>query len=360
MGLHRTGPRRAAVLTSLAAVALCLPASAVAQDSAPYQPVWHLEYQTPNADAGTGLLSVTAPSKNDAWAVGTIGRKHATGYIVHWNGRHWRRVALPAYGFRPWVVNSSAPDDVWVFGTTRTGNYQVFYRSAAGWQAIPAPPVTPADQYVFGGLVVNAADVWLQSAPVLHWNGQHWQHVRLPRGFELTGFADAGGTIWAVGLRDFSADGQGRVAVYRLHHGRWRSLAMPHRRGFIASVVADRAHSVFVSVTRQKEGFDTTVLYWNGRRWRTLPRAADAPVYFLPVAGFGAKGLWLGTNLLWNGSQWISISQHVDGQAQLVVTDEGGIAQIPGTRSSWLVMPAGTSPKRGLCGQIWVAGRLPH
>ncbi len=349
--------RRALVATSLAAVVLCQPTVAIARASRPYQPVWHLVYQTPNSDAGTGLFGLTAPGKGDAWAVGIIGRKRQAGYIVHWNGRRWLSVTLPAAGFRPWAVDSSAPDDVWVFGQSSTGQDQAFYRSAAGWQAVPRPPLTPLDQYVNGGLVVNAGDVWLMSYPVVHWNGQHWQIVHMPRDFSVSGFADVDGTIWAVGEHSPFVNGQGEVAVYQLRHGQWQRMAMPHPRGFATSVVADGPRSVFVTATRSLS-VATSVLYWNGRHWRNLP-APPAEVYFQPLAAFGADGLWLDTNMLWNGSQWISIWADADGQTMLV-TDYGGIAQIPHTRSSWLAMQSCTGPKQGCRGQIWVAGRLPH
>jgi hypothetical protein len=352
--------RRSTMWTALGVVVLMsVSASALAQDAAPYQPTWHLVRKTPNADAGIGLFSVTAPAKDDAWAVGTIGRKHATGYILHWDGQHWRPVTLPSRGFQPWFVDSSSPDDVWFFGPDSNGDDEAFYRSAAGWQSVPQPPLSPPDQYPTGGLVVNAADVWLPSYPALHWNGQHWKTVHLPRSFELMNFADAGGTIWAVGLDRLGKYGVGRVAVYRLRHGQWHWMAMPRPHGFYASVVADGPHSVFVTVTQPGQGItDTTALHWNGRSWRTLPKP-PAEVYFLPVASFGSDGLWLGTSMLWNGSQWVDVNTDVDSQSQLLVTDYGGIAQIPGTRSSWLVMPSCTGPEKGCHGQIWVAGRLP-
>jgi hypothetical protein len=357
-GLTLMGMCRVIVPASLAVAAICLPASAsvAAQNSPPYQPAWHLVYKTPNADAGIGLFSVTAPAKDDAWAVGTIGSKHATGYIVRWNGHHWRRVALPASGFQPWFVDSSAPDDVWVFGQDGKGEDTAYYRSAAGWQVVPQPPLTPTDQYPTGGLVVNAADVWLPAYPALHWNGQHWQAVTLPRHFVLNGFADVGGTIWAVGFR--SGDGRSRVVVYRRRHGRWRWLPMPHPRGFTASIVTDGAHSVFVTVTNDMTSpAGSAVLYWNGRHWRKLPAPSAPPFASQPVGGFGADGLWLNTNLLWNGRQWLYTSQ-ADGQP--LVIDYGGIAQIPGIRSSWLATQICTGLKRGCQGEIWVAGKLPH
>jgi hypothetical protein len=349
------GMRRAILPATLVAAALCLTtsASAARQDSPPYQPAWRAVYQTPDSDAGIGLFSVTAPTADDAWAVGTIGRKHAFGYIVHWNGHRWRPLALPASGFQPWFADSSGPDDVWLFGPDSEGDDTEFFWSAAGWRSVAQPPLTPDDQYPTSGLVVNAADVWLPATPALHWNGQHWEPVTLPRGFALNSFADVGGTIWAAG---FPGNGRGGVVVYRLVHGRWRLLRMPHPPGFTVSVVTDGPHSVFVVVTNSFTG-SPAVLYWNGRRWKRLPAPSAAPFYFQPVGGYGADGLWLNTNLLWNGSQWLSISQ---GDGQPVITDYGSIVPIPGTRSTWLVTQACTGPNQGCRGVIWLAGPLPH
>jgi hypothetical protein len=94
------------------------------------------------------------------------------------------------------------------------------------------------------GLAKNGDD------EVFYWSAARWQDVPLPRGFELTDFADVGGAIWAVGLNHLCCNAQGTVAVYRLLHGRWRWMAMPRPRGFLASAVADGPRSVFVAVTR--------------------------------------------------------------------------------------------------------------
>lgn len=84
------------ILATCAAIGLTalVPGSALASGDAPASrfPAWRLIWQSP----GDGLKSVTAISKDDAWAVGI--NSHANGYILHWNGHRWRPRACP-----PWA-----------------------------------------------------------------------------------------------------------------------------------------------------------------------------------------------------------------------------------------------------------------
>jgi hypothetical protein len=358
--------RRVAVAASLAVAALYLPTAVVtgagpaaAAPGPPYQPSWRLVYQTPNSDAALGLFSVTAPARDDAWAVGSVGRKQETGYIVRWNGHHWRQVALPARGFQPYYVDSSAPDDVWVFGMDSSGDDAVFHWSASGWQSIPPPPLPQPDLYPTNGLVVTAGDVWLPSGPAMHWNGQRWAAVTLPRGFVAENFADVGGTIWAVG----GGPGSKPVArVYRLLRGQWHRLPMPYARGDFENVVVDGPRSVFVTAAVPNSSTAPTVLYWNGQGWQKLPEPSATPFSFQPVGGYGSDGLWESTNLLWNGRQWLypGTTDGANGGVPPIADSGADLATIRGTKSTWLVTQSCTGVDTGCRGTIWLAGPLPH
>jgi hypothetical protein len=336
------------VAVTIAALGLSASASASIKDSPPYQPSWRLVYQTPDSDAGLGLNSVTAPARDDAWAVGSVGRKDPTGYVVRWNGYHWRQVALPAKGFEPFYVESSAPDDVWVFGMDGNSD-AVYYWWASSWHAVPAPK--PDDLSPAAGLVVTAADVWLPyGGQSLHWNGAQWQAVKLPRGFVAETFADVGGTIWAVG----GLGSKSVPTVYRLLGGRWNRLPMPYARGDFDNVVVDGPHSVFVvAAVPDASSIDPpTVLHWNGSSWRRLPASSSTPYSTQPAASYGANGLWQDSNLLWNGRQWV--------YPDTGPTSAADMATVRGTTSTWLVARACTGFESGCRGEIWQTGPLPH
>jgi hypothetical protein len=64
--------------------------------------------------------------------------------------------------------------------------------------------------------------------------------------------------------------------------------------------------------------------------------------------------------MLWNGIQWVSVWPSGDPGQALLTAGYGGIAQIPGTRPSWLAMTSCAAQNRGCRGQIWVAGTLPR
>jgi hypothetical protein len=346
------------VFLAIAALSLSNVASAsavAAQDSPPYQPTWHLVYQTPKADWNSNLEGVTAPARDDAWAIGWLGRKNPTAYIVRWNGYHWRPVALPAKHFNPMYIDSSAPDDVWVFGYDSGIGEQhevVYYWSASGWHSVPSPSPQQQGEWGTGGLVVNAADVWFPISPAVHWNGQRWQTVKLPRGFEVAQFADAGGTIWAIG----TGGSKQVVRIYRLWHGQWKRMSLPYLRGTWLNVVVDGAHSVFVQAATQANSA-TAVAYWDGSSWRRLPAISDTPFSIHLVASYGASGLWQDSNILWTGTQWLSPES---AGGQIPPTAGTGMATPRGTKSTWLVGQACNGLGKDCRGQIWLAGPTPR
>lgn len=62
------------------------------------------------------LSDVVAISRDDAWAVGSVGARVSRGIAVHWNGKIWRQVPLPLKGFTLVSVSARAGSSAWVFG----------------------------------------------------------------------------------------------------------------------------------------------------------------------------------------------------------------------------------------------------
>jgi hypothetical protein len=147
------------VLFSLvAAVAVAaLAGSATAQAAVPAAaaPHWQIVYRTHSATVGE-LVSVTAPARNDAWAVGESG---ASPVILNWNGKSWKPVRVPGTaGFQPTqptAVQATSPGNVWMFGgVARSAVGQAHVWTGKTWRTIDLP--TSGFEY---SAVVSASDV---------------------------------------------------------------------------------------------------------------------------------------------------------------------------------------------------------
>jgi hypothetical protein len=124
------------------------------------------------------LLSVSAQSSKDVWAVGDYASVpgRTCGLIEHWNGRRWHRVPGPDLGDSTSVltgVSADAGDDAWAVG----------YVESAG----------------------------IQETLTLHWDGVTWTQLASPNpGVYANSFrgvaAGAPDSVWAVGIAFASAN----------------------------------------------------------------------------------------------------------------------------------------------------------
>jgi hypothetical protein len=85
---------------------------------------------------------VTAPARNDAWAVGASGGQPV---VVNWNGRKWNAVTMPgAGGFQPsesTAVQAASAGNVWIFGgvaTTPSGSPVLYEATNGKLRKVPA------------------------------------------------------------------------------------------------------------------------------------------------------------------------------------------------------------------------------
>lgn len=88
--------------------------------------------------------AITATGPADAWAVGQASGDFVPGVcplVMHWNGRRWRRVPLPA-ATRRWEMFTSvvaaSPANVWV--TAASYDLQefavIYHYDGVGWISI--------------------------------------------------------------------------------------------------------------------------------------------------------------------------------------------------------------------------------
>jgi hypothetical protein len=179
------------------------------------------EVAAPGAPLGGQLNAVAAVSADDVWAVGSrivSADGDARSYVAHWDGTSWTRVHTPNGIARPRfteinAVTALAKDDVWAvgWGFTRGDSFASFALHWDGrrWTRMSLP--APVGQTVYQSLsAASPNDIWAvghydnqgSQAITAHWDGSNWSQVDFPGlpSSALDGVAAASSDdVWAVG-----------------------------------------------------------------------------------------------------------------------------------------------------------------
>lgn len=211
---------------------------------------------SPDPFTGTGaddrLNGISGTSAHDLWAVGFAfdGNNIALALLEHFNGTQWQSVAPPAVGGFPDLVSVSAdsPSDAWAVGTTATPNDTslAVHWNGHAWKVVAVPCLQggtvsvgcTAINVLTGVSAPTASNVWVSGYEeggseslvpyVLHWNGKAWSLTKTPNlgdvGSSLRGIiALSPGDVWAVGQTQ--TDGNSVIATITEHfNGRAWSL----------------------------------------------------------------------------------------------------------------------------------------
>ena len=309
------------------------------------------------------LNAVTAIGRGDAWAVGPTGA--STGdIVVHWNGTHWRKAAVPAGVLAKVSVLSSvagtSDSNIWAFDFN--GNWLRFNGSSWTTGRVPTFPGGNRGLGLAMGLAVGMHDAWAFGfdsvstkvhSYAAHFNGSTWRAMSLPGPAGQFGVFDASAVsandIWAVvdgGPGKPTANG-----LVRWNDRRWRSVAMPSflaQKTNLASVLALPGGQVWVAggIPHSAGHAQGVAALWNGHTWTVDKLPAD-PTTTDDVIGDlvpdGSGGVWaMGfTPLGCAGPMWhesagtwtdtglvgCSVGAYVHGPQ--------GLANVPGTTSVW-------------------------
>lgn len=193
--------------------------------------------------ANANLLSISAISANDVWAVGWIQASQQSPIpeitpsrtlVEHWDGQQWKVVTSPNPGSVSNILHSItavSSKDVWAIGSITDGNLYppkpgrgqgssvvsktlVEHWNGKQWQIVASPnPSTtemdfdhitalgPNDIWITGFLVNNSAGALLDSTAIIeHWDGHKWQMT--------TGFKQANDQSFSGIARDPSLPGK--------------------------------------------------------------------------------------------------------------------------------------------------------
>lgn len=266
---------------------------------------WRLVLKTRNPDVS--FIAIAASGPRSAWAVGDIS--HKTTYLLHWNGKSWRKMAVPAH-FNPYGVGGSSAADVYAIGelTQPDGDITpvVFRWNGRAWsRALAANAIAVVD--------ISPRNVWIDSATghLDHWDGVTWTRTAYK-----TALSGDPATVSAVGQTLWRAEtavvaGQPhRLVIQRWTGTGWQEVPSPHpavATHKLPALSASSAGNVWVELPHPGGGVhDTRLLHWNGKTWTSLVWPWNLEGFAAGTfAAVGSASVWLGNGaLLHSRSGW--------------------------------------------------------
>jgi hypothetical protein len=225
-----------------------------------------------------GVRAMSASSRTNAWAVGAIDLVSTHKLIsLHWNGKKWSAVPLPAgiedltavstssvtnawavtddnrllhWNGKVWAVNGAAPNGVELVGVATASPTKVY---AVGFR------VLPHDQY---GVVIR------------RFNGKAWSPAPIAHGVPHTqpfSIAMHGASAWVVGSHT-TAQGVEYPVILRSTGGAWKAEHAPGKTVSLSEVSAASATRAYVVGLRYANGDiqKTFVEAFNGHTWKPV------------------------------------------------------------------------------------------
>ena len=184
------------------------------------------------AGARITLDGMTATSASDVWAVGsyTVGFSIFENTLtLHWDGLRWSRIPSPVttppgdeLGTRLVSVSATSASDVWAVGDAHEGQHTaILHYDGQRWAVVPSPDpgavangpsinglnsvaaVSPDSAFAVGAYG-NDQDATESQSLLLQWDGRTWTQIPSPSPGLLLNGLDAvasgpAGTVWAAG-----------------------------------------------------------------------------------------------------------------------------------------------------------------
>jgi hypothetical protein len=272
------------------------------------------------------LGAVAASAPDDVWAVGewwtTAHPAHTRGLIGHYDGATWAIVPSPNPTHEVYLTGVSAYSraDAWAVGSV-FADHQVhqlplaMHWDGVSWQVVPTP--APNSYSALNAVVeISSSDVWAvgmytihhggtNRSLIEHWNGVRWKVIAAPklgREDQLNGVSASSPTdAWAVGYTK-SRSREGIPIALHWDGASWTSVPMadPGRASWINGVSAVSSSSALAVGIVQRPGFvfRTLIERWDGTAWTTVAspdHPSDAETLFAVSAnadGAFAVGNW--------------------------------------------------------------------
>jgi len=238
------------------------------------------EVPIPRTTYGGALNAVAATSAANAWAVGneaTTGGGSGPALIVHWNGRRWARVQLPATVARDVAevsgVAATSSTNAWIVSLWR-----ILHWNGRRWNV--ASPAIGLRYALSSVAATSPKDVWAVGnglsrnvAVLLHWNGLRWAcalsaQIHPPKFPDLSLVAvsaSSAGNAWAVGSYFDSAH---RALALHWNGRTWKQVLTPQpgQENWLQGVSVIPHSGGAWAVGSTDSG--TLMLHWNGTAWQ--------------------------------------------------------------------------------------------
>lgn len=314
---------------------------------------WEFEHI---ADFSGEITDIAVLAKDDIWAVATEINTESDDQLLHYDGRRWKREALPsalgASSYPP-QLEEVGEKALWLRPQNSNGggdSSSWAQWDGSRWSALPSPPPGEISDFEAAG----PRDAWALSAgsTAHHWDGTRWTATQLP--YAAADLAIAGeDDVWAVGSRDTGPgtemDGSleyRQPASMRWDGTRWKSVTTPQERfkepippepsatleqvfTLDSGEVRAYGHHTFNHGEVENEPADERIqLRWNGSHWLDQKPAPGGCEGRAPV-GQDDKGLFL--------------------QGNWYVTDDARCTKIKRDR-----LPQSTGARKGSNQSLWL------
>jgi hypothetical protein len=313
------------------------------------------------------LVSVTATSPTDAWAVGgkcATSQCHTIHTLtLHWDGTAWSKVSSPNPS--PGLdtiggVTATSSTDAWAVGNACpasdcTVQHTLILRwNGTAWSHVTSPnpggnnvlnaatATSPTNAWAVGSYCMSGCgtSAEVEKTLILHWNGSSWSQVSSPSpgavNFLNGMWATSSNNAWAAGSYCVSVcGGPGTKSQALLLHWNgtaWSKVKIPSPKPFTVlnagtAISPTNAWAVGLSCNYPCGAERTLILHWNGSTWSQVksPNPNGSPFLYSVsatsstdawAAGYYTKGSAFSTLILhWNGSTWSRVASPNPGPA---------------------------------------------
>jgi hypothetical protein len=256
----------------------------------------HSWKRTPAPLSKADLLGVTTTSASNAWVVGEVVTSSVRTLILHWNGHAWKRVPSPnPHPFRNTgdlliSVTALSARNAWAVGAV-TSNVAgpisglILHWNGRSWARASATAVTKPSSGGVGGITATSAgNVWAAGCDcaggpdggvIGHWNGRSWAEQRTP---DQHKFGTALSSVSASSRRSAFAVGTYCKSACTTQHSfytglilrwtgsAWKIAASPLKRN--ESLIGVAVTSASNAWAVGDAGNDAVILHWNGHSWQ--------------------------------------------------------------------------------------------
>jgi hypothetical protein len=328
----------------------------------------------PQTGNNTLLLGAAARTSTDAWAVGeqfaAAGQAPPPPVSYHWNGSAWSTVATPALGVSSALlsVSASTATDAWAVGFSVLGRHHdgtlTEHWNGTAWSVNSSLVVTGFVAELTGVADLSPTDAWAvgegNSTLLEHWNGSAWSSVTIPDpdftpGAGQSISASSPTDIWVVGTTVNTTTGTTTAEALHFNGTAWAVVPMQQPGtntptiGAVTAISTTDAWAVGEDIgATSAPGGSTLIEQWNGAKWSIVPSPTPgADPGLTGVAARGSSDVYaVGNNLpsisggavqglilRWNGSTWSQDTDPTDGTYSPLFA----AATVPGAANEWAV-----------------------